>query len=185
MTSNLEESLIRETKLKHDLEEALARETKIKDELVEANKTKDQLLSFAAHDLKNPLGIILSAIEIIQNPAITTPLSTNQSELLAMIRNQAQKLIDMVHEILDFSKIQSGFVYLNLSLQYKMHHRGKTRLFSIAAEKKGIELTQEIEEDLPILQMDINKIGNVMDNLPGNAVKFCSADFYFVLNVDD
>lgn len=177
ITSKLEESLIRETMLKKDLEAALARETKIKDELVEASKTKDRLLSFAAHDLKNPLSVILSTIELILNPGMGfAPLNENQSQLLTMIRNNTQKLIDMVHETLDFSKIQNGFVSLNLSpCNIKDIIMEKLAFYSIAAEKKGIALTQEIEDGLPILQMDPNKIGNVIDNLIGNAVKFCSA----------
>ncbi len=160
------------------LEETLIRETQLRQELEKANRTKDELLSFAAHDLRSPLTTITSAMDFILNPKMDVgPLNDDQVRFLKASRDQAKRLIKMVDELLDFSKIQSGFVELNLaSFDPGSLIIEKCQHYSIAAGKKSISLKHDIDENFPNIKGDMTKISSVLDNLIGNAIKFCSAD---------
>lgn len=159
------------------LEEALIQETHLRQELEEANKTKDELLSFAAHDLRSPLGTIWSTVEFILNPKMEIgPLNKEQIGFLTAIQKQTNNLLHLVDELLDWSRIRSGFVELNLSpLDVRLLIMEKCANNAMAAERKSISLRHEIEGGLPAVRADENKIGSVLDNLIGNAIKYCSA----------
>lgn len=159
------------------LEDALILETHLRQELEEANKTKDELLSFAAHDLRSPLGTIWSTVEFILNPKMEIgPLNKEQIGFLTSIQKQTNNLLHLVDELLDWSRIRSGFVELNLSsLDFRVLIIEKCVNNAVAAGKKSIYLRHEIEGGLPFVSADENKIGSVLDNLIGNAVKYCSA----------
>ncbi len=158
------------------LEEALISETKLRKKLEEANKKKDELLSFAAHDLRSPLSTILSTVEFILNPEVNLgPLNADQINFLTSSREQTRQLIDMVDELLDLSKIQRGFIELSYSsFDFKSLVEKKCAYYSIGAKKKSISLKYEIERDFPPVMADKNKISSVLDNLIGNAIKYSS-----------
>lgn len=163
MSSKLEESLIRETNLRRELEAA--------------NKTKDELLSFAAHDLRSPLATIISTVTFICDPKMDIgPLNSVQKRFLTRIKKQIKQLIALVDETLDFTKLQSGFVDLHLSsVNLSSLIKEKCSYYSIAAKKKSISLTHKIEGTLPAISADENKLSSVLDNLIGNAIKYSSA----------
>lgn len=159
------------------LEETLIRETLLRQELEEANKTKDELLSFAAHDLRGPLGTIWSTIEFVLSPKMDVgPLNEEQARFLASIQKQTNNLLRLVDELLDWSKVRDGFVELNLSpVDLKTLIIEKCVHNAVAADKKSISLRHGIEGDLPSVNADENKISSVLDNLIGNAIKYCSS----------
>jgi hypothetical protein len=136
------------------------------------NAQKDYFLGMAAHDLRNPLGYIITVSDLLDGD-LAEVMNAEQRELLGLIHSSSQFMLQMVTELLDIAKIESG--KLDLQLQPVNLTTLIERNLTVnrkAAEKKQIALKFERDFSPPELMLDPNKIGQVLDNLVGNAVKF-------------
>jgi PAS domain S-box-containing protein len=123
------------------------------------------------HDLRNPLtGIATSLDVLVDEPEILQP---HQLQLLQIARRNSQRMINLVNEILDVGRLESGQMPLNqqtwplidliedaLQVQY------------VLAQDKRITLDNRVPHDLPLVHADESLIRRVVQNLVGNAVKF-------------
>ncbi len=85
------------------------------EQLSKANAAKNRFLGMAAHDLRNPLASIRGLSEFLREGAVG-PLSPDQLELVETIHAASQSMLEMVNELLDVAKIESGELKLNLQL---------------------------------------------------------------------
>lgn len=135
-----------------------------------ATQAKSDLLASMSHDIRTPMNGILGMTELL----LTTSLTAEQREYLEIVKYSGDFLLNLVNAILDLSKIEAGKIELeyhqiNLSvLLSKM-----TKLFNIEAANKEINLSYEIDASVPpIIMGDSQRLGQVLTNLLGNAVKF-------------
>jgi two-component system, OmpR family, sensor kinase len=141
-------------------------------ELDELNKLKNQFLGIAAHDLRNPIGIILSFSELIMDEPCFHP-ETETGEFVRHIHQTAKFMLGLVTDLLDIANIESGNLELNRSEQEMGSVvRESLRMNELFAKAKQMELVfQECGEPV-ILPIDRPKIEQVITNLVSNAIKY-------------
>jgi signal transduction histidine kinase len=141
-------------------------------ELEKLNDTKNQLLGMAAHDLRTPLGAISTYSEFLIEEA-SRVLTQEQIDFLATIKATSELLLKMVNELLDLSKIEAGKLELDLKptdLIALIDHN--VALHRPLAENKRIRLEFQRRRAFSEMMLDQSKVGQVLDNLISNAIKF-------------
>jgi signal transduction histidine kinase len=126
----------------------------------------------AAHDLRNPLGIIQVYSEFLETEAAPT-LSVEHRKFITTIKETCEFLMRMVSDLLDVSAIESGLLRLDRKasdLPALIAHN--VALNGVLAGPKRIAVEFDPPHDFPEVSLDPEKIGQVLNNLIGNAVKF-------------
>lgn len=141
-------------------------------ELEQLNRLKNELLGVAAHDLRNPLGIITAySAYMLEN--LEPPLPEELVELVSGMHTASEFMLMLVEDLLDFSAIESGKLQLErmpADLVSLVDHNVRTN--QVLANRKSIRLDVTVGPNLPLVWVDTTKIEQVLNNLIGNAVKF-------------
>jgi signal transduction histidine kinase len=141
-------------------------------ELDELNKLKNQFLGIAAHDLRNPLGVIMGYSDFLIEE-VQEILSEDQNMMLQSILASSEFMLGLLNELLDISAIESGNLNLNLvKADLGNVVRKNVELNNVIAHKKGIGIYFTQSEPMPEILFDSGKIEQVLNNLISNAVKF-------------
>jgi CheY-like chemotaxis protein/nitrogen-specific signal transduction histidine kinase len=141
-------------------------------QLEDLNAQKNQFLGMAAHDLRNPLGVIKSYSELLFSE-LGPKIGDEQREFLDIIRSSSNFMLGMVDDLLNVSTIEAGKLELNLeSVDILGAVDYNVQLNRVFAERKNIEIEMVKESDVPPMQLDLSKIGQVLNNLLSNAVKY-------------
>lgn len=140
-------------------------------ELGRLNEMKNELLGMAAHDLRNPLGIIHAYSEILESETAEA-LSPEHRAFIALIRQTSEQMVRLINDLLDVSQIESGKLHLDLRpVDLTALVERNAALNRVLAEKKRIELVCHAAP-LPLMALDPSKMEQVMNNLLSNALKF-------------
>ena len=141
-------------------------------ELEKLNEEKNRLLGMAAHDLRNPLAVILLYAEFLENETGAVR-HEEQRKIVAAIRQTSEFMLRLVDDLLDVSTIESGRLTLDLQTADLAGLVARNvHLNSTLAAKKDIAIEFE-PPSLPVqLSFDVGKIEQVLNNLIGNAIKF-------------
>jgi|WetSurMetagenome_2_1015567.scaffolds.fasta_scaffold09652_2 two-component system, OmpR family, sensor kinase len=143
-------------------------------EFVQLNELKNQFLGMAAHDLRTPLGHVMSFSEFLLDE-LAKVLTEEQLEFLTTIHSSSEFMLALVNDLLDISRIESGRLELDLQptdLTALIAHN--TLLNAVLAAKKAIKIRFLPGGDLPSVMVDPERIEQVLSNLIGNAIKFSS-----------
>ncbi len=135
-----------------------------------ANRSKSEFLANMSHEIRTPLNGILGMLQAIED----TPLSPEQKRLLSMAVTAAGRLTQLLNDILDLSRVESGKLPVAAApFAPRQLVAAIEDLFRVAAEKKGLSLACRLEEGLPeTLVGDEARIRQILFNLVGNAIKF-------------
>lgn len=141
-------------------------------ELTQLNEQKNRLLGMAAHDLRNPLGVISTYAEFLETEAAAA-LTVEQRDFVTTIKDTSDFMLRMVTDLLDVTAIEAGQLRLDrqpADLAALIQH--SAALNRVLAAKKNIGVEFEVPAPVPPLSFDAGKIEQVLNNLIGNAVKF-------------
>jgi two-component system sensor histidine kinase RpfC len=155
---------------------ALSLLTKLTDALAcaeEANRAKSRFLATMSHELRTPLHAIIGMADLLR----TSPLRAEQQDMLRTVRSAGQTLLEMIGDLLDVAKIESGTMtvqpapfdlhVLLATVRALLHHQ---------ARDKGLELRLTIDPSLPYrLYGAARSLQQILVNLVTNAIKFTDA----------
>jgi PAS domain S-box-containing protein len=141
-------------------------------ELAEAaNRAKSTFLANMSHEIRTPMNAILGFSQLmLRDHAI----SQNQKEKLDIINHSGERLLTLINDILDISKIEAGYMTINESA-FDLHNllRELEEMLRQRADSKNLGFVLEMAEDLPrFVVSDEGKIRQILVNLLGNAIKF-------------
>lgn len=141
-------------------------------ELARLNEQKNQLLGMAAHDLRNPLGVIMSYAKFLDRIA-GVKLDDQERQFLAQIAKSSQFMLRLLEDLLDVSQIESGKLQLALApLDLAATVAGNIELNRLLAGAKNIAIELQRPAAPLWVEADATKIEQVLNNLISNAVKY-------------
>jgi len=155
----------------NDITERKQAEQKLK----ETTELKSQFVSTVSHELRTPLTCVKEAIAVILDGAAGN-VTTQQEYFLNIAKKNIDRLAGLVNDVLDFQKLEAGRMKLDMrdnDIAEVAQHAYST-LISLA-EKKGLDFSIDLENDLPKAVFDGDKIIQVLTNLLSNAIKFTPA----------
>ncbi len=186
MLDDLEKLYERISSFSKDLELEVARRTmmlrektllleRANRELRELDRLKSAFLANMSHELRTPMNSIIGYTDLLLD-RIDGEINQEQEKSLRKVVNNARHLLQLINDILDMSKIESG------KLELDPHETSVRKLaetyaatFEPAMNKKGLKLAFDFSDDLPLVYIDEDKIGQVFINLISNAVKFTNS----------
>ncbi len=138
----------------------------------EIDRMKTEFISTVSHELRTPLTSIKGALQLVMDdPDVAqNPL---QAELLGICFNNTDRLIRLINDILDISKIEAGRIQLRLDT----HSAEEFVLTAVEgvralAAQRGITVETALAEHLPAVAVDLDRMVQVLTNLLSNAIKF-------------
>jgi two-component system aerobic respiration control sensor histidine kinase ArcB len=145
-----------------------------KAEAESANVLKTNFIQNMQHDIRTPASSVWSVLDNIVNNKISP-----DHELLVMLRNSAKQLWTICNDVIDFDRIEQGETpVLSKRLDIRQIINNIIDLNKTAAFNKKLELTYSVDEDIPlVLKGDEHRLGRILVNLMGNALKFTDKGF--------
>ena len=143
-----------------------------KKEPIQDKNLKDDFANIAVHELRAPLTSIKDSSELLLNHKYTLK-DDEKEQFLKMINRQSHLLLDQVGSILDAAKLESGTFSLDKkpdTIDELIYERIK--IFTPQAERKNILLTCNVDNHLPLVDVDKVRIGQALNNLISNSIKF-------------
>lgn len=137
------------------------------------NEQKNSLLGMAAHDIRNPLAVIMLCVDMLTSQSGKPGYEDVRVKMVGRIKQNAQFMLQMVNDLLDVSQIESGKLFLECKA-CSMRHLILERIpmYRQSAATKGVTVRSRCAADLPKAYADGTRITQVLDNLVSNAVKF-------------
>jgi two-component system sensor histidine kinase GlrK len=136
------------------------------------DKMKSDFFSSMSHELRTPLTSIKEGINLLRE-GVGGTIPERQKRLLAILSEESKRLIDLVNSLLDLSKMEAGMMTYTFEpgTVTPLIERATTEMIPLIEARK-ITLTTKVDEKLPVIKIDREKILQVLRNLVGNAVKF-------------
>jgi two-component system, NarL family, sensor histidine kinase BarA len=138
--------------------------------LHEMNRLKSDFLATMSHELRTPLNSIIGFSDVLE---AIEHLDEKQRRYVKNIQKSGRMLLEMINDILDLAKIESGRMELRLS-EFRMEAviAAQCDMARPLAEKKNIDLEVRSDPALPMLHQDQGKVQQILNNLLSNAIKF-------------
>ena len=174
--------VIRQIVRKNDeLEEITKKAKKSEEEALNANETKSKFLANMSHEIRTPLNAIIGFSDILSN----ANMDDNDKEKAEIISKSAKALLNIINDILDISKIESGKYEVsksNFDLRDLLEQI--VQLYAVNTKQKNIRFLYTLDESIPnFVFSDETKIKQVLSNILSNAIKFTPENKKVTFNV--
>ncbi|HEX9017162.1 MAG TPA: ATP-binding protein, partial [Chloroflexota bacterium] len=138
----------------------------------EVDRIKDEFVATVSHELRTPITAVLGYTDLLLR-GVRGPLLPPQRDALTSVRNAGQRLLALIEDLLDMSKLEAGKQELNLEevVLPSAIERAASGV-SLMAASRGIRLVQLIPSGLPPVIADDLQLQRILGNLLSNAVKF-------------
>lgn len=154
----------------------------------EANKIKTHFISNISHELKTPINVIMSAIQLINYNTKESPSYSKNKNTLAIIDDNCKRLLRLINNLIDVQKHELDDTKLNLSA-VNVVNLIEMLVASVVpyAESKNLNLIFDTNKEDVILKVDSDKLERIMLNLLSNAIKFSkpNGEIRVTLNFED
>ena len=160
---------------------------KFNNKLVELSDIKNKFIGIAAHDLRNPLGVIKGFSEILHDE-LKGNVSEDELKYVKIIESASNEMLNLVNDLLDVSLIESG----NLEIEKKadcisdlVNERIQMNLFKAHEKKMKIDFKIQQGMDDVKAKYDSNRISQVIDNYFTNAIKYSPQGSTIYINIEN
>jgi PAS domain S-box-containing protein len=135
-----------------------------------AARAKDDFFAMMSHEIRTPMNGVLGLVEVLER----TPLNADQGEMLSMIHESAGALLQILDDLLDYSKIEAGRLTLEAEpIDIRELVDNAVGLLAGRAHEKGLKVRVNIASDVAAtLRGDSVRLRQILFNLLGNAIKF-------------
>jgi signal transduction histidine kinase len=135
-----------------------------------ATRARDQMLGIVAHDLRNPLGTIRMAADLLGE---VLDASSPAHKQVAMVTRAVDRMNRLIGDLLDVKRLENGRLSVELRRGSAIAMITESvEMLRVVAAASGLELVLEAPAGLPDVSLDANRIQQVLSNLVGNAIKF-------------
>jgi signal transduction histidine kinase/CheY-like chemotaxis protein len=171
-SKSLEEEIERKTALLNERTRLMGLLERANRDLRELDKLKSTFIANMSHELRTPMNAIIGYTELILE-RVDGPINEEQEKSLKKVAANARHLLQLINDVLDISKIESGKVELEIKeLDLRWLIETVLPTFEQLINQKGLTLTINIDEGLPLIYGDEERIKQILINLLSNAVKF-------------
>ncbi len=138
-----------------------------------ASRAKDDFLAMMSHEIRTPMNGVLGLVEVLER----TPLRADQGEMLGMIHESAGALLQILDDLLDYSKIEAGRLTIESEpIDLRELVDNAVGLLAGRAHEKGLKVRVDVESRVAAsLRGDSVRLRQILFNLLGNAIKFTPA----------
>lgn len=153
-----------------DLEDAKREALQAMEHAKQANKAKSQFLAIISHEIRTPMNGIIGLTDLL----LYDELPDAHRKHLEMIKASSNSLLDIINELLDLSRMESGSLSLNIDdFDLRALLQETVLPLSMRAKEHNLNFHSEIADDIPKrLEGDAGRLRQIIINLIGNAIKF-------------
>ncbi|MCJ7692956.1 MAG: ATP-binding protein [Sedimentisphaerales bacterium] len=142
------------------------------EKMQEAVEIKSKFVSTASHELRTPLAALKEGIRLVLQEK-TGNLNDKQKELLSIVKRNVDRLTRLINDVLDFQKLEAGKMKFDLrENDINEIARDVYDTMAPAVKSVGLDFLLSLQNDLPKVEFDGDKIAQVITNMVSNAMKF-------------
>lgn len=147
----------------------------------ELDVAKTNFIATISHELKTPLASSDFSLRLLEDQRVGS-LTTEQKELVQSLKDDNQRLLRILSELLDLSQVESGKMQLNMqAVAVKDIVSKALGAVQNAAREKNIQIKQQITEELPPFQADTEKAGWIINNFLTNAIRYSAQNDHIII----
>ncbi|MDR7856702.1 response regulator [Tissierella sp.] len=141
-----------------------------KNKAEELSMLKTKFLAKKSHEIRTPMNGIICLIELLED----TETDSKQNEYIDMLKFSADRLLSIINDVLDMSKIEAGKIQqMNNRFNLSKYLSDIDKYFKLQANKKGLEFYYRINQVFPDnIIGDLDRLNQILFNIIGNAIKF-------------